>query len=173
MEKVIPAFQTIVPRSVSRTQAPGSASTQKRSFRADREATSNNSEKEQPQYKRAPLPAEKTAIKASTTTRVSSAMLPPVSREESFMDVNGERRNARGDLVEEDLLMRPNLNRKFEAPVDTDRQKAPRHKQQMVARALTPEEEAQRVKRERERKEARGNQVRQRGSDKKQSKSGF
>ena len=100
-------------------------------------------------------------------------IIPPVSREASVVDVDGVRRNAQGKVVEEDVLMRPNMNRAVAPPESTERKRGGGQKLQQQPRVLTPEEEDQRIKRDRERKETRGNQVRTRGADRKQAKSGF
>jgi len=75
------------------------------------------------------------------------------------VDVDGQRRDARGRVLVEDALARPNRNRDAAAPASTQRRPAEQRK---------PVADEERVRRERERKTKQGSRQRARGADRKQ-----
>jgi len=79
------------------------------------------------------------------------------------VDVDGQRRDARGRVVVEDALARPNRNRDVAPPPSTQRRPPPPLEQRKPAVA-----DEERVRRERERKTKQGSRQRTRGADRKQ-----
>lgn len=101
--------------------------------------------------------------KRSQLSAVAKPEFRPMTKllEKSVIDVNGERRNAQGKLVEEDILMRPNTNH----------QKVVAAPKPAVS-TETEEQKQARIKRERARKTQQGNRERRTGDDKKKTKAG-